>query len=269
MLLDQIFSSMTSVFEADPLTIFVLLVITSLFLWLTKEIRLHLDKERNWQQNEIRKSLEVFSKILVEGEKYKTTKNLADFYEAVYSSIPFIEHQLVKEILAEINHDTKNNEEKVLGITELVQEKMSLLSAKNKIYSTSKFLFEDVEKFFSRLWKIIEPSILSFFIIYSALFVWLITYAWENQFWIMIKLICLFMSFMLTVLTGDLIIKSEKINGPTTLFGLSAILSFMTVITSEKNTWIPLSLFLILIVSAIYFGTKDKKDYETVSTSEK
>lgn len=266
MLLDQIFSSMTSVFGADPFTVFVLLVIASLFLWLTKEIRLHLDKERTWQQSEIRKSLEVLSKILLEGEKYILTKNITDFYEAVYSSIPFIDHQLAKKILAEINQENKSEEQKVSKITKLVHEKTILLSSRNRIYSTSNYLIEDVEKNILRFWRVIEPSFLSFLIIFAILFLWLVSYPWESQFWIIIKPAFLIMSLMLLILIIDLIIIRKKLNISVILLVLSVISSSITVVISEKYSWIPLLLFLIFFISTIYFGIKDKKDNEVIST---
>lgn len=262
LLSDKIIELIISTFKTDPVVILFLLVFSWIFIWLTKEIRIQLDKERASQQTDVKTSLEVLCRILLEGEKYKATKDKTNFSDAVYSAIPFLDQGLAKEILTIINQEGTSEEQSISKITEIVHKRILLLSVNNKVFSNSKYLFEDIEKMFFRIWNVVEPAILSFCVITFALLLWLIAFPLESQFWTIVKPACFTLSGILLVFTVDLIREGKKIKLVSTFFGLSSIFSFITVISPENYSWIPFIVFVILLSTVVYLGVKNKRESE-------
>ncbi|RAZ73455.1 hypothetical protein [Planococcus halotolerans] len=256
---DRIIELIISVFETNPVVILFILIFSWIFIWLTKEIRIQLDKERNDQETEVKTSLEVLCRILSEGEKYRSHRDKENFFSAIYAALPFIDYRFARELLSGINQEETPEEQRILNLTELVHNKILILTPNNKVFSNSMYLFEDVEKMFFRIWNVIRPAILSFCVLIFAILLWMIAFPLESQFWAVVKPACFTLSGVLLVFTIDLIKDGKRIKLISTIFGSSSVLSLITVFSPEKYSWIPLSLFIILLSTAFYMGIKDKK----------
>lgn len=225
-ILDLLMESM----NLTPLSLLFILMLLGSFLWLSKELKVQQNLEDELKKSLTEKAINSYSDILYEVKVYCANGDIGPTLRAVYASFPYIDYKISKEFI-DIIESNKNNEEKIKDLKSIAISEVTFLSKTTGNHLLKKkLLTDDVENLFFKLRKIFDSFVISAFIIYMVLLLFIISLFGETQFWMTVKpvsffIICLFIPF-----TADLIIQRRMNIKTAVLISAIFIAAFLVIV---------------------------------------